>query len=455
MPDPIISQNSLTIEQAKTWYQSTKSEPFITLKSSKADKISICDPDWKKAFTSSNDFYDVVETPIRSQTHFGFSTQESFDLSKKKNEPGYLTSLSRFVVQKNRVNQHIVGFIMTIIGETDYLKSKKFRLTNNSYLKMDKDFSGYVLYNDLNGKFVNGWLYKNGKLSGKVKLISPNQSSIRMKSTAEACTDVYFVVTTTYTPWEIENGELYIYSSYDVTTETYWYSYCYNTSGDGGYDDTLGGDPTPSSSAAWASAQTSSDFDKWPCVNEIYYTLLDSDVMYTILQGFMGKSPTAQLNWFVDIIPNNVNGDQINAKTHVDAHSTYITITLNQNYIDSASSISIARTMLHEAIHAEFTREWINENVVPLTGDVAKYADSASLKDWQHELMSQKYLDEMKVGLQAFDNNCNITNRDPFVYDALVWGGLYYTSAWNNLSPALQTSYQKEINKQQTLGGCK
>jgi hypothetical protein len=64
----------------------------------------------------------------------------------------------------------IVSFIMTIVGDKEYLEKKEFKLWDNDYTIRDDDFSGLVLYHSLEGKFVNGWRYTNGKVTHKVKI---------------------------------------------------------------------------------------------------------------------------------------------------------------------------------------------------------------------------------------------------------------------------------------------
>lgn len=174
--------SSLTVAQAKSWFLTREITPVMMLKSSTAGKKADCTPDWEHAFTSSNDDYEVVEIPITSQTQFSFSTEESMDLSKKNNESGYRNSNSRFIIQRNKRTRLQEGYIMTIIGDADYLKANNFQVSNNSYLRKDKDFSGYVLFHDIDGNFVNGWQYRKGKVSRSMTLVSPNQSSFKLKT---------------------------------------------------------------------------------------------------------------------------------------------------------------------------------------------------------------------------------------------------------------------------------
>ena len=186
-----MPKDALFIEKAKIWYEKQQTEPVNMLKSTKSGKKTDCTPDWGKAVVSNNDDYEVVEVPLTSLANFGFSTQESMELSKKNNDPGLLNSISCFIVQKNKKTGLLEGYIMTIIGDAVYLKTGKNQLSSNTYLKKDKDFSGYILFHDTDGAFVNGWEYKKGKVSGKMKLTSPNQSLLRLKSVAEQETQCY------------------------------------------------------------------------------------------------------------------------------------------------------------------------------------------------------------------------------------------------------------------------
>lgn len=177
----IPQSSSLTVEQAKAWFEERKVTPISMLKSSKTGKTKDCNPDWGKAFAENNKDYEAVETPLTSQTGFTLSTEENMELGKKNNEPGFLTSLSHMVIHRNRKTGIKECFIMTIIGDTGYLKTKNFQLSNNSYLRKDKDFSGYVLFHNLDGTFENGWRYKKGKVNGRMSLTSSPKASYRQK----------------------------------------------------------------------------------------------------------------------------------------------------------------------------------------------------------------------------------------------------------------------------------
>ena len=63
------------------------------------------------------------------------------------------------------------AFYMTIVPTIDCVRNFSTRINRNTYLQRNKYLSGYILYHSLEGDIINGWEYKDGKITGKV--ISP------------------------------------------------------------------------------------------------------------------------------------------------------------------------------------------------------------------------------------------------------------------------------------------
>jgi hypothetical protein len=57
---------------------------------------------------------------------------------------------------------------MSVVGDKHYLEGKRFKMSDNTYLKRDKDLSGLVLFHDLSGAFVNGWMYCDGQITNSI-----------------------------------------------------------------------------------------------------------------------------------------------------------------------------------------------------------------------------------------------------------------------------------------------
>jgi hypothetical protein len=125
---------------------------------------------------------EVVETHIVTNGGFGFATENAYDQWKATDNSGYITSLTRLVVMKYRKSGEMVSFLMTIVGDKEYLETKCFEMWDNTYLTKDKDFSGLALFHSTDGVFVNGWRYTNGKVTHTVDVNFEEGYGISLKS---------------------------------------------------------------------------------------------------------------------------------------------------------------------------------------------------------------------------------------------------------------------------------
>lgn len=179
-------ENTMTVDEARAWYESNQPE-FLVLKSGdKEKKTKVVKPKWDGASKSQNSKVEVVETHIESNGGFGFATEDNYNEWELSRDDGYITSLSRLVVLKYKKSGETVSFLMTIVGDKEYLESKDFKMWNNTYLKKDKDFNGLVLFHSLEGEFENGWRFTKGKPSHTVKMNL--DLDIQLKSGHYECT---------------------------------------------------------------------------------------------------------------------------------------------------------------------------------------------------------------------------------------------------------------------------
>ena len=75
---------------------------------------------------------------------------------------------------------------------------KNFELWDNDYTGKDDDFSGLVLYHELDGSFANGWRYTNGELTHKVRLGTDVDIDIDFKSLISILVNPRYSLTATY-----------------------------------------------------------------------------------------------------------------------------------------------------------------------------------------------------------------------------------------------------------------
>lgn len=79
----------------------------------------------------------------------------------------YIRNTTKMVVLKDLVTNKTRSFIMVFVGSYDYLTRSR-NMGRNSYLYREPDYDGMVLYYAINGTFINGWRYSNGKLVGYI-----------------------------------------------------------------------------------------------------------------------------------------------------------------------------------------------------------------------------------------------------------------------------------------------
>ena len=179
----------------------------------------------------------------------------------------------------------------------------------------------------------------------------------------------------------------------------------------------------------------------------IYRKMVDGDNNINwILENFKDGSNPSEFDLRFEM--STTLGNLTNAST-VKSGNIFI-IKINQNRSENINTVlTIARTILHEGIHArlrEFaSREGSNETSFPGVYDYFRNYG----KNWDHQQMASHYRNTIAKGLKQFDNG---QHSDAF-YNALAWEGLseikdlngnqdkIYTEAWKELS----TNEQQEI----------
>ncbi|TRW23598.1 hypothetical protein FMM05_13125 [Flavobacterium zepuense] len=130
------------------------------------DLSRVIQPAWDSATTYIRFDDDVIEMPTENTVLYSGLNNES----GMAYNPAYSRSSFLLINQGGQYN----AYVMTIIGDSSYIKNDPQKLINNKYKKHDADFSGVLLYSTPEGEFINGWFYKEGKISGR---LFPNQST--------------------------------------------------------------------------------------------------------------------------------------------------------------------------------------------------------------------------------------------------------------------------------------
>jgi len=130
---------------------------------------------------------------------------------------------------------------------------------------------------------------------------------------------------------------------------------------------------------------------------------------------------------------------QNGATTGSNASTVGATTTMNNSYLQNATKLSIARTMIHEQVHAYFNA--LYSNVIPLNSfsfqeKMDKYAKDngfiVGTNRFHHEFMAQ-FVDAMAYSLYQWDKEYGSGgNLGWNYYKSMAFGGLYYKKRNSN-----------------------
>ncbi|MFT6730275.1 MAG: hypothetical protein ACJA1H_001597 [Glaciecola sp.] len=185
-----------------------------------------------------------------------------------------------------------------------------------------------------------------------------------------------------------------------------------------------------------------------------------SSVFADAIKKFDPEFPVSHLNFkSSSTLPKNVN-----AYTYPPSNFTVV-IEINENNL-ARPNLSIARTLIHETIHAEMYRKILSilENGGDLEGlteaqweQKLKDSDYGGIYDYysrygesgmQHEQMAEHYRTSIVNMLKGFQPGLS-----QGIYEALAWEGLLGTAAWDALSEAEQKSLQQVVVDFNNNGG--
>lgn len=174
---------------------------------------------------------------------------------------------------------------------------------------------------------------------------------------------------------------------------------------------------------------TTNAFDQNPCTKGVLDALDENNIGYDLLTSFLGDNPTAEV--IIDItpeIPNSSGDGTISAHTLPPANGT-IKIEVSQEYLNQGrSNLEVARTLLHELIHAElFAQTSLNGNSF---SSLFENFVRPRVGSEQHNVMSQYYVDRLASMMQQFDQNVNGQDYGLDMYRAGAWVGLENTDLW-------------------------
>jgi hypothetical protein len=175
-----------------------------------------------------------------------------------------------------------------------------------------------------------------------------------------------------------------------------------------------------------------------------YLKLKNNSLLTKTIEKFKGKTP---INLIINQVSNltikDENGDNVTVNGITNYNTSFnITITLNTEQANNRPSLAVARTILHEAIHADIYRKIKTTSGLIYSDNVWKLPDGSranfpslfdayneDLSNPYHNYMAKFYREALEFGMKEYANSIGETHPDQF-YKDMAWSGLLDTKAW-------------------------
>jgi hypothetical protein len=187
-----------------------------------------------------------------------------------------------------------------------------------------------------------------------------------------------------------------------------------------------------------------------PCMKSVLNSIktLSNGSLAGIIQKFAGETPGFNWTLIDEALPPNWNGS-----TNPIYNAGTVTTTFDNQKFTHASDLAIARTILHESVHAYLVASFKNDPTAYLLNYgqlMKKWQDmNGSLNDFQHDLMTKNFIVDIGIALKEYGASKGYNLTDQF-YNDLAWGGLDGTTTFMNLSNSDKTRIMNVILVEQT-----
>ncbi|HML64854.1 MAG TPA: hypothetical protein PKC55_08515 [Dysgonomonas sp.] len=155
----------LTVVEAKGLYEQYIGNTARLKSQRENGEEIILSPEWDSGLLFSDSTWSVVEFSFdgKGRKTIYFMTEETMESVIDKDDISAVRNVLRLVVMRNHVTGENYIFNMVVIPELNYMK-KRGDFDECRYLQGLYDLDGTVLYFNADGDFVNGWIYRNGRI---------------------------------------------------------------------------------------------------------------------------------------------------------------------------------------------------------------------------------------------------------------------------------------------------
>ena len=354
--------------------------------------------------------------------------------------------------------------------------------STNTYSKRNEHFTGFIFFTNLDGSFINGWKYENGKIT-----MGSNRKTKQSKISKRINMNDALSLTAPIDPGPV-----------DCTTYTVVYEerYCIGDSGDNctpwmvvGEDDYTyctggggGGGTSGGGGSGGIEYTTYNEPSQEQVANQLWINKIkdstndpcDSKVISVLKSLATNTLPDLFRNVFDTLGDVNITiksaelGDNTGGFTVPNYTSNNFAITVNSHWTN-ASTLSKAATILHEMVHAQLMnwyREAVTENDFSKkqylvsnyylffdSADIARYPDQGFIslmnenQVGQHEIMTfGNFRDALSNTLLQFAKSIDPNTTVTKLYtDDLAWTGTYYAKGFTILPLSEQERLRGEI----------
>lgn len=302
-------------------------------------------------------------------------------------------------------------------------------------MKRDSHFDGMIFFHNLDGTFTGGWRYEDGKVTGWIpRLLSADEAAA-----SEEEVFYYQMMPATYSIKGI----------------------CQTRSGGAGGGSIGGGTGGGSTSGGNNPAPDPKvDVDQSvkndPRVNKILNKLMEEGDSYLnkLIARYQGGS-YFNLTFKIDGSAFVGEFSKSNGLCYYDKNGA--TIYLRPGYLEGAKAIEVARTLLHEGLHAYINSIAFQENPNLAVNSLDQAWINYEKSSPHHELMATREVDNIARELErmhrsepeyakGWDNDVAPQDRI-WYYRKLVWKGLEDTQAYKDISMADKDKMEKIYQK--------